>query len=171
MPKLSLTKNSLPTYCMYMYFLPLLPIPISGRSSETNAYSKKLSVKLVCPALEMDSHVTCTRNFHMVPTSTPGMGPKWFFGTMVHSVVRPTVAIPCQQPDTPVNKQQQQYLELLVVIAMAVTVTKNTTQKHWNIRIHLDLVLSYWIESAVQNACIYFYTDMTITEWVHTGIE
>lgn len=28
-------------------------------------------------------NITCKRNFHEVPTSTPGTGPKWFSGTMV----------------------------------------------------------------------------------------
>ena len=37
---------------------------------------------------------TCTLNFHMLPTGTPGMGPKWLEGTMVHCLVRPTHAMP-----------------------------------------------------------------------------
>ena len=38
---------------------------------------------------------TCTLNFHIVPTMTPGTGPKWLDGTMVHCLVRPTHAMPC----------------------------------------------------------------------------
>ena len=35
----------------------------------------------------------------MVPTGTPGMGPKWLEGTMVHCLVLPTHAIPCSQQE------------------------------------------------------------------------
>lgn len=38
--------------------------------------------------------ITCTLNFHSVPTSTPGMAPKWFDDTIVHTLLRPTQAIP-----------------------------------------------------------------------------
>lgn len=38
---------------------------------------------------------TCTLNFHKVPTSTPGIGPKWFGGTTLHTLCLPTQAIPC----------------------------------------------------------------------------
>jgi len=37
---------------------------------------------------------TCTRNFHWLPTSTPGIGPKWLVGTRVHILLRPTHAMP-----------------------------------------------------------------------------
>lgn len=40
---------------------------------------------------------TCTRKTHVVPTSTPGIGPKWFDGTMLHFFVLPTHAIPLPQ--------------------------------------------------------------------------
>ena len=37
---------------------------------------------------------TWTLNFHADPTGTPGIGPKWFGGTIEHTFVRPTQAIP-----------------------------------------------------------------------------
>ena len=40
---------------------------------------------------------TWTLNFHIVPTGTPGMGPKWLEGTMVHTLVRPTHAMPWER--------------------------------------------------------------------------
>ena len=43
----------------------------------------------VCP--------TCTRNFHWLPTWTPGIGPKWLAATSVHTLERPTHAMPWQQ--------------------------------------------------------------------------
>lgn len=45
----------------------------------------------------MTSADTWTLKRHMVPTGTPGMGPKWLAGTMVHSLVRPTQAMPLPQ--------------------------------------------------------------------------
>ena len=44
--------------------------------------------------LMYSSWLTCTLNFQSVPTGTPGMGPKWLDGTMVHTFVLPTQAIP-----------------------------------------------------------------------------
>jgi len=41
--------------------------------------------------------LTCTLNFHSVPTGTPGMGPKWLDGTIVHTFVLPTQAIPYKE--------------------------------------------------------------------------
>lgn len=41
--------------------------------------------------------LTCSLNFHRVPTSTPGIGPKWFCGTMVHTFWRPAHANPLPQ--------------------------------------------------------------------------
>jgi len=44
---------------------------------------------------------TWTLNFHADPTGTPGIGPKWFGGTIEHTFVRPTQAIPYKtQHDT-----------------------------------------------------------------------
>ena len=37
------------------------------------------------------------RYFQHMPTSTPGMGPKWLEGTLVHVLERPVVAIPPPQ--------------------------------------------------------------------------
>lgn len=45
----------------------------------------------------MPASDTCTRNSHVVPTSTPGMGPKWFDGTILHFFVLPTHAMPFPQ--------------------------------------------------------------------------
>lgn len=41
--------------------------------------------------------LTLRRNFQHVPTSTPGIGPKWFGGTIVHCLVLPAQAIPFPQ--------------------------------------------------------------------------
>lgn len=50
-----------------------------------------LKLKVTVPSL------TCSLNFHCVPTSTPGIGPKWFWGTMVHTLWRPAHAKPLPQ--------------------------------------------------------------------------
>ena len=41
--------------------------------------------------------LTWKRKRQVVPTSTPGMGPKWLEGTMVHSLDLPAQAIPRPQ--------------------------------------------------------------------------
>lgn len=43
------------------------------------------------------SRITCRRNNQLVPTSTPGIGPKWDGGTVLHSLVLPTQAMPFPQ--------------------------------------------------------------------------
>ncbi len=44
--------------------------------------------------------LTPRRNFHEDPTSTPGIGPKWFGFTMLHVFCRPAHAIPCEKVTT-----------------------------------------------------------------------
>lgn len=56
-----------------------------------------LKVQKPKPIKKSAKCLTCSLNFHRVPTSTPGMGPKWFWGTMVHTFWRPAQAKPLPQ--------------------------------------------------------------------------
>ena len=79
-------------YCQYCDF----KFTISAVVRKIPLYSKNLYVCMSNShgVLYMWRLLTCTLNFHIVPTGTPGIAPKWLDGTRVHTLVRPTQAIP-----------------------------------------------------------------------------
>lgn len=79
--------------------LPCIPAtsgrctPLSDTWKPYTENKKNISFQCARSVVFVSHLLTCNRYIQQVPTSTPGIGPKWLRGTMSHTWVRPILFI------------------------------------------------------------------------------